>query len=45
MMAKIVSETKDSDLTMSGIASRLESSAESEPIDQEWLKRYHPAAG
>ena len=33
-MSQIVSEMRDSDLTMSGIASRLEA----EPIDQEWLR-------
>jgi pyruvate-ferredoxin/flavodoxin oxidoreductase len=37
-MAKIVSETHDSDLTMAGIASRLESAQGSEPIDQDWLR-------
>ncbi|HQU53282.1 MAG TPA: thiamine pyrophosphate-dependent enzyme, partial [Saprospiraceae bacterium] len=38
MMSKIVAEMHDSDLTMSGIARRLESAQGSEPIDQEWLK-------
>jgi pyruvate-ferredoxin/flavodoxin oxidoreductase len=38
LMAKIVSDAKDSDLTMSGIARRLESMKGSEPIDQEWLR-------
>jgi pyruvate-ferredoxin/flavodoxin oxidoreductase len=41
-----MADTKDSDLTMSSIASRLESMKGSEPIDQEWLKEMtHPAAG
>jgi pyruvate-ferredoxin/flavodoxin oxidoreductase len=38
LMAKIVSESKDTDLTMSGIARRLESMKGTEPIDQEWLR-------
>ncbi len=38
MMSKIVAEMHDSDLTMSGIAKRLESAQGSEPIDQDWLK-------
>ena len=38
MMSKIVAEMHDSDLTMSGIARRLESEQGSEPIDQEWLR-------
>lgn len=37
VMAEIVTEAKDSDLTMSAIASRLETVKGSEPIDQEWL--------
>ncbi|MEP1096142.1 MAG: 2-oxoacid:acceptor oxidoreductase family protein [Cyclobacteriaceae bacterium] len=37
-ISKILGETHDSDLTMSGIASRLESEKGSEPIDQDWLK-------
>lgn len=37
-MSKIVSEMRNSDLTMSGIASRLESAQGSEPIDQAWLR-------
>lgn len=37
-MSTILSETHDSDLTMSGIARRLESRQGSEPIDQDWLK-------
>lgn len=37
-MAKIVSEMHDSDLTMAGIASRLETAQGSSPIDQEWLR-------
>jgi pyruvate-ferredoxin/flavodoxin oxidoreductase len=38
MMSKIISELHDSDLTMSGITSRIELEKGSEPIDQEWLK-------
>jgi pyruvate-ferredoxin/flavodoxin oxidoreductase len=38
MMSKIVSEMGNADLTMSGIAGRLESEQGSEPIDQEWLR-------
>ncbi len=38
MMSKIVSEMKDSDLTMSEIASRVEKEQGSEPIDQVWLR-------
>ena len=38
-VSKIVAETHGGDLTMSEIASRLESAQGSEPIDQEWLKR------
>ena len=38
MMAKIVSESSETDLTMAGIAHRLEAAKGSEPIDQEWLK-------
>jgi pyruvate-ferredoxin/flavodoxin oxidoreductase len=38
MMSKIISEMHDSDLTMSGITSRIELEKGSEPIDQEWLK-------
>jgi pyruvate-ferredoxin/flavodoxin oxidoreductase len=38
MMSKIVEEMHDRDLTVSGIASKLESEEGSEPIDQEWLK-------
>jgi len=37
-ISKMLGETHDSDLTMSGIASRLESEKGSEPIDQDWLK-------
>nr|WP_297789589.1 2-oxoacid:acceptor oxidoreductase family protein [uncultured Allomuricauda sp.] len=37
-MSKIVSEMKNSDLTMSEITRRLESEKEGEPIDQEWLR-------
>ncbi|MBT8191197.1 MAG: 2-oxoacid:acceptor oxidoreductase family protein [Bacteroidia bacterium] len=38
MMSKIMSETSNSDLTMAGIASKLETAKGSEPIDQEWLR-------
>ncbi|MCB9273080.1 MAG: 2-oxoacid:acceptor oxidoreductase family protein [Lewinellaceae bacterium] len=38
MMSKIVAEMRDGDLTMAGIASKLESAQGSEPIDQDWLK-------
>ncbi len=38
MMSKIISDTNTSDLTMSGIASKLETEHGSEPIDQEWLR-------
>ncbi len=38
MMSKIIEEMHDRDLTVSGIASKLESEEGSEPIDQEWLK-------
>lgn len=37
-ISKIISETHDQDLTMSGIASRLEGAKGSEPIDQDWLQ-------
>ncbi len=37
-MSKILAETRNSDLTMSGIASRMESVQGSDPIDQEWLR-------
>ena len=37
-MSQIVEKAHDSDLTMSGIASQLESAKGSEPIDQEWLR-------
>ncbi|MEQ9403911.1 MAG: 2-oxoacid:acceptor oxidoreductase family protein [Cyclobacteriaceae bacterium] len=37
-IAKILNETHDSDLTMSGIAGRLEAEKGSEPIDQDWLQ-------
>ncbi|MCB0281884.1 MAG: 2-oxoacid:acceptor oxidoreductase family protein [Calditrichae bacterium] len=37
-MEKIVNEMQNSDLTMAGITSRLESAKGSEPIDQEWLR-------
>ncbi len=38
IMAKIVSESSNSDLTMAGIAKKLETAKGSEPIDQEWLR-------
>jgi pyruvate-ferredoxin/flavodoxin oxidoreductase len=38
MMSKIVSESKDSDLTMAGITQKFESARGSEPIDQNWLR-------
>jgi pyruvate-ferredoxin/flavodoxin oxidoreductase len=38
MMAKIVSESHDQDLTMAGIAKRMETAKGSEPIDQVWLR-------
>ncbi len=38
MMSKIVSEAHDGDLTMAGIASRIETAKGTEPIDQNWLK-------
>ncbi len=38
MMSKIISESKDTDLTMAGIAKKLETAKGSEPIDQEWLR-------
>ncbi len=37
-MEKIVSEMKNSDLTMAGITSRLEKAQGSEPVDQDWLR-------
>lgn len=37
LMSKIISETHGGDLTMSGIASKMESEKGSEPIDQDWL--------
>ncbi len=37
-MSKILEEMHDKDLTVSGIAGKLESEEGSEPIDQEWLK-------
>lgn len=37
-MSRIVSEMHDHDLTMAGIASRLESVQGTKPIDQEWLR-------
>jgi len=38
MVSKIVAESQGHDLTMSGIAARLESEQGSTPIDQDWLK-------
>ncbi|MFQ5584257.1 MAG: 2-oxoacid:acceptor oxidoreductase family protein, partial [Calditrichia bacterium] len=38
-MEKIVDELKDTDLTLAGIASKMENMRGSEPIDQEWLRR------
>ncbi len=38
MMAKIVSQSGNMDLTMSGIAKQIESAKGSEPVDQEWLR-------
>lgn len=37
-MAKIVSEAKNSDLTMAGLTSKFESAKGGEPIDQDWLR-------
>lgn len=37
-MAKIISETRDHDLTMSELTQRLEKEQGGEPIDQEWLR-------
>jgi pyruvate-ferredoxin/flavodoxin oxidoreductase len=38
MMSKILAESSNTDLTMAGIAKRLETARGSEPIDQEWLR-------
>jgi pyruvate-ferredoxin/flavodoxin oxidoreductase len=38
MMAKIIAESSQSDLTMAGITKKLEAAKASEPIDQEWLR-------
>lgn len=38
MISKIISDAHDGDLTMSGIAKRVESEKGTAPIDQEWLK-------
>ena len=38
IMEKILADTKNSDLTMSGISKKLESLKSTEPIDQEWLR-------
>ncbi|MCL6261491.1 2-oxoacid:acceptor oxidoreductase family protein [Aquiflexum sp. TKW24L] len=37
LMSKIVSETQGTDLTISGIASRMESERGTDPIDPDWL--------
>lgn len=37
-MAKIVSEARNSDLTMAGLTSKFESAKGGEPIDQDWLR-------
>lgn len=37
-MAKIIAESKDSDLTMAEIAQKMEAKAGGDPIDQEWLR-------
>jgi len=37
-LAKVIGQMQHSDLTMSGLAGKLESLQESEPIDQEWLR-------
>ena len=37
-MTKILAESKSGDLTMAGIARKLEATRGSEPIDQEWLR-------
>jgi len=38
-MEKIVEELKDTDLTLAGIASKMESMRGTDPIDQDWLRR------
>lgn len=38
MMSKVLADVGNTDLTMSGIAQKLESEQGSEPIDQEWLR-------
>ena len=38
IMEKIVADTKNSDVSMSGISKKLESLKSTEPIDQEWLR-------
>ena len=38
-MAKVVQEMSNSDLTLSGIAGRMEKLQGTKPIDQEWLRR------
>ena len=37
-LSKVLKETQDSDLTISGITSKLEKEKGSEPIDQKWLE-------
>ncbi len=37
-IARILAQTKNQDLTMSGIAQKLEAGSEAHPIDQEWLQ-------
>jgi pyruvate-ferredoxin/flavodoxin oxidoreductase len=39
MMARIVSDIGDKDVTLAGIAERMESVTGGQPIDQEWLSR------
>ncbi|WP_281613016.1 2-oxoacid:acceptor oxidoreductase family protein [Flammeovirga sp. SubArs3] len=38
LMSSIVSELSDTDLTMSGITSRIESAKGTDPIDQDWFR-------
>jgi len=38
MLSKILSDTQSGDLTISGLASKLESERGTEPIDQDWLR-------
>ena len=37
-MARVIAESRDQDLTMAGLARKLESVKGSEPIDQDWLR-------